>query len=97
MLVAHNRVARRYYDNMTHYEPKATNSDHCNNPISKEDDDILALCSRKAHEDDYDADDATFKQLEKGSDFKWDKTPQVPGIIFCLLFFDHIIFLKTLF
>lgn len=74
--LTYQRVMQRYVDKMTHYEAKAHTVDHSGNPVPEEDQDLMALVGLKAG-DEYDPEDAIFKNLEKGIDFKWDQKPAV--------------------
>jgi hypothetical protein len=70
------RVMRRYIDKMTHYEPKAQDGDHSQNTVSADDEELMLLVGLK-NGDEYDADDALFKSMERGLDHDWSRPPQV--------------------
>lgn len=74
--LTYERVMQRYIDKMTNYEAKATEVDHSGNPIDRDDEELMALTGLKQG-DEYDPEDAMFKQLEKGYDYTWDKPAMV--------------------
>ena len=85
--MAYQRVMKRHYDKMTHCEPKAMNGDHDHNEIDSDDEELMALVGLKGG-DEYDEDDALFKQLHKGIDFNWGTDPKVSiRAFFCLHIF----------
>lgn len=83
--LTYERVMQRYIDKMTHYEAKAHEVDHSGNPVSEEDQDVMYLAGLKAN-DEFDPDDAIYRNLEKGLDFDWDKLPRVS---FSFIFFKE--------
>ena len=74
--ITYERVMQRYYEAMTHYEPKSQNVDHSANTLSPEDEELLLLTGLKSNQE-YDAEDLLFKNLEKGLDHAWDSPPEV--------------------
>jgi hypothetical protein len=74
--ITYERVMQRHYEKMTHYEAKATTVDHSGNPVDDDDMDLLFLAGMKANQE-YDADDLLFQNMEKGIDYQWDTPPKV--------------------
>jgi hypothetical protein len=72
----YERAMCRYYDNMTHYEPKASNIDHSVNPISSTDEELMTLVGLKTSSE-CDEDTRLLKQLDRGLEFQWDKEAKV--------------------
>ena len=70
------RVMRRYYDNMTHYEPKSHTPDHSSNPISDEDKILVELLGLGGS-DDMDYDTTLLRTLNRGFSYEWDKAAEV--------------------
>lgn len=72
----YDRAMCRYFDHLTHYDPKATNVDHTGNPISSDDQDLIELLGLKGtpHEDE---DTRLIQQMDRGLDFDWGKPPKV--------------------
>ena len=63
--LSYERVMHRHYEKMTHYEPKATDGDHDENNVSKEDEELLLLYGLKQSEMT-DFDEAIPNQIHKG-------------------------------
>ena len=76
--IPYERVLRRALDKMTHYETKASDCNHSENPISTDDRYLMDLTGLKAKEIDHSNYDASLiRELDKGKDHKWDKRPKV--------------------
>lgn len=74
--MGYERAMHRYHEKLQHYEPKAAKADHSMNPISDESLELLELVGLRGNEcTDYD--DALFKSMDFGKDFKWDAKAQV--------------------
>ena len=74
--ITYERVVRRYYDKMTHYEAKASEGDHSQNKVSEEDTELMHLVGVKYNgETDYD--DAVLRSLDYGTNFNWNAPPKV--------------------
>ena len=74
--LAYERVMRRFHDNMTHYEAKASNPDHSHNPVDDDDNDLMALVGLDGknctnHENHL------MDSMERGIDFEWNRKPMV--------------------
>ena len=78
--ITYERVMQRFYEEMTHYEPKATSPDHSSNPLCPEDEELLLLTGLKSSQE-YDAEDLLFQSLDKGINFKWDSAPMVCTLV----------------
>lgn len=83
--MAYDRVMTRYYDKMTHYEPKSSNIDHSRNAITDPDDaellDIMGLQGGKTNDKML----SIIESLHRGKNYKWDKKPSVSFIWLKLL------------
>ena len=74
--LAYERVMRRFYDKMTHYEPKSASVDHSHNPVSEDDNDIMTLVGLDAKEaSTYES--HLLQTMERGLDFEWNRKPKV--------------------
>jgi hypothetical protein len=72
----YERAMCRYYDHMTHYDPKSSDVDHTGNPISDDDAELIQLLGLKGtvHEDE---DALLIKQMDRGLEFDWGKPAKV--------------------
>ena len=74
--MGYERVMRRYYDKMMHYDPKSSQPDHSKNPVSDDDLDLIALLGLNTPENT-DSEIALLHGLDLGTSFVWDKPPKV--------------------
>ncbi len=74
--MGYERVLRRHYDKLTHYEPVGKAGDHSGNPMVPDDIELMELMGLN-QSDDPDFETAMLKNLERGLDFKWDNAPKV--------------------
>ncbi len=72
----YERVMRRHYDNMTHYQPVSKRGDHTANEVASEDAELLDLVGLK-HTAEYDHELAILTNIDRGHDHKWDSEPNV--------------------
>ena len=74
--IGYERVMCRHYDKMTHYEVKSTSVDHTHNPVSPEDEELIALTGL-GNPKENDAETVNLLKMDKGIDFEWDGEPAV--------------------
>jgi len=74
--MACEREMHRHFDKMQHYEPTSAAVDHSGNPLSAEALELLELTGLR--DTPYtEHDDAVFKSMDFGKEFKWDNPAQV--------------------
>jgi len=77
--MSYDRVMQRYYDKMTHYEPKSSSVDHSGNPVTQEDYDLMTLAGLNGTGNE-ETDKELVHRLERGDSYEWDKPPKVRHI-----------------
>jgi hypothetical protein len=74
--LTYDRVLQRHYDGTKFVDPTATDVDHSNNPINKEDEIALLLSGMGANDHKY-FDKDIFDSIDKGIDHEWDRPAKV--------------------
>jgi len=76
--MTYNRVFSRFMSGREHCEAVAKKADYSRNAIGEDIKELIALTGlHDAQDDEYDADTALLKSLDRGLDYRWDRTPEV--------------------
>lgn len=75
--MAYDREVRKFYDNVSSYDPKAQKMDHTGDGLTQEDEDLLFALGLKSNQRVTDEDELLFQQMDFGKSFKWDAKPKV--------------------